>query len=970
MKTLLLLLALTIQTDKLDEICDSTAVWMQQRTGVKSEIKIKKRMKRGSTLDLYFTKTLSDYPWTGDDIKWFRNQMREAIPSGHKLGEIFCNSVKIGDLLEKYTVPDPRDPSPMVRRVGERRFQKGLDGRYIALWQSHGRYYDEYEGRWKWQRAPVHRTVEDLFTQTYVLPFLIPMLENAGAYVMSPRERDTQRSEIIIDNDHSFDDGRGPAVRTSGTFSRTGLWSNAGIGFADRKAVYSHTDNPFLMGTVCQSSCSGKKATSTASWDFVVPHRGNYAVYVSYRSIPQSSKDAHYTVTHLGGTTEFEVDQTRGGGTWIYLGNFEFDGSGSITLDNRGNTKYCVSADAVKIGGGMGKVDHGGGSSGVPSYCEGALYNMQWCGIDEKVWTKKDNDYANDYASRGPWVKYLKEEKHIPFDLSLAFHTDAGIRQNDSIVGTLAIYTLKSEGKRTFPSGQDRMVNRRLALIVQDEVVKDIRANFNPEWTRRETWDRSYHECRTPDVPAMLLELLSHQNFPDMKYGHDPAFKFTVSRAIYKGILKFFGEYYGAPYTVQPLPVRNFSVLPAEDGKALLSWEPTTDPAEKSAVPNGYTVYTRIDDGAFDTGREVKCTNVEVPVEKGKLYSFKIVAFNDGGRSFPSETLCYGDPEVPGGKRVLIVNNFNRISGPSFIEGGDIAGFNGREDNGVPYIEDLSYIGQVYDYDRGHEWVNDEEPGFGASFCDHATCKVAGNTFDYVSIHARTILSLGFPVSSCNVSRFVSATELASDLPAGTCSADGSFSPDGTITDKAEGVSCAAYDQLTQLSGTSAAAGSPEAGYGIIDLICGKEVEVWSDGLKEMVREATGTGVSMLVSGAYVATALKDDRTRFAEDVLGFRWITGHASPDGKLDSGMKIWNEPNESRYCVENPDALTTRSGSAALANGSVVLRYSSGMLPAAVHFTGHGYKAATYGFPLECLDSDKDFEKTLRSAIEFLK
>ena len=34
----------------------------------------------------------------------------------------------------------------------------------------------------------------------------------------------------------------------------------------------------------------------------------------------------------------------------------------------------------------------------------------------------------------------------------------------------------------------------------------------------------------------MLLELLSHQNFADMRYGSDPRFKFLVSRAIYKGI--------------------------------------------------------------------------------------------------------------------------------------------------------------------------------------------------------------------------------------------------------------------------------------------------------------------------------------------------------------------------------------------------------------------------------------------------
>ena len=37
----------------------------------------------------------------------------------------------------------------------------------------------------------------------YTLPFLIPMLENAGANVFMPRERDWQVHEVVVDNDGS-----------------------------------------------------------------------------------------------------------------------------------------------------------------------------------------------------------------------------------------------------------------------------------------------------------------------------------------------------------------------------------------------------------------------------------------------------------------------------------------------------------------------------------------------------------------------------------------------------------------------------------------------------------------------------------------------------------------------------------------------------------------------------------------------
>ena len=77
----------------------------------------------------------------------------------------------------------------------------GLQGRHLSLWASHGRYYDIGKGEWRWQRPFLFCTTEDLYTQTLVVPYLIPMLENAGANVFTPRERDWQRNEVIVDND-------------------------------------------------------------------------------------------------------------------------------------------------------------------------------------------------------------------------------------------------------------------------------------------------------------------------------------------------------------------------------------------------------------------------------------------------------------------------------------------------------------------------------------------------------------------------------------------------------------------------------------------------------------------------------------------------------------------------------------------------------------------------------------------------
>ena len=190
-------------------VCDSVSVLLKARTSVTSRLTLEKIMTRGRTLDLYFNERLADYPWRENDIQWLREELKRQLPKNYRkyrIGQICCKRIPIAELAvpelkddgksykNEFRATDPRKknyPLLVQNRDGQR-FNKGLSGRYIALWQSHGRYYEAKTERWEWQRAPLFRTVEDMYTQSYVIPFLIPMLENAGAYVMTPRERDTQ----------------------------------------------------------------------------------------------------------------------------------------------------------------------------------------------------------------------------------------------------------------------------------------------------------------------------------------------------------------------------------------------------------------------------------------------------------------------------------------------------------------------------------------------------------------------------------------------------------------------------------------------------------------------------------------------------------------------------------------------------------------------------------------------------------
>ena len=927
-------------------VCDSLKTLLLERTGVmQKDLRMTRvRVRGGSTLDLYFSSELSYYPWHRGDVEWFRDRLRslwDDVAEGYKPGRIFTNRYELQQLVlpregndgspagYSHSIPDPRKENGyLVSRAGARRYPLGLDGRHLAVWQSHGRYYDEATDSWLWQRACLHRTVEDMFSPSFVLPFLMPMLENSGAYVLTPRERDTQWREIVCDNDPAFKGRREGRIRRSGRYDESGRWKDAGEGFADFKSSYAFSDNPFTAGSARMAECNGKNANARAVWTPVIEERGEYAVYVSWKTLENSSDSAHYTVRHLGGTTEFVVNQKRGGGTWIYLGTFEFpEGDGcSVMLDNRGPEGSVVTADAVRIGGGMGKLERGGRTSGVASWEEGAHYWMQWAGADSTITRNWDTDYTNDFAARGRWTAMMKEQKDIPIDLSLAFHTDAGIAQADSTIGTLAIYTLRCDGEREFSDGRDRIISRLLCDYVQTQVVEDIRAGFDSTWARRGLWDKSYSESRTTGVPAMILELMSHQNLADMKYGLDPSFRFTVCRAVYKGILKTLSEYYGCPYMVQPLPVHAMSLRFCGESRVRLEWKPTPDPLEPTAVSSGYTVYTRIDGGAFDAGVETDSTWIELPVRPGHVYSFKVEAFNAGGRSFPSETLSAGVAENPVNPRpVLIVNNFDRVSAPAWVDTPQYAGFDSRKDSGVPYIRDIGFVGENYEFDRTSGFVDNDYPGFGASYGDYAGKFVAGNSFDFPSVHGRTLLREGYSFCSMSREAFCSSPE--------------------------------AVDAFA------------------LDLICGKQrrtrigrgavpdrFEVFPGKLCDALAEFAGNGGNIFISGSDIASDCDEAQAGFAASLFGYSLATPDAGRGGRV-GGMEYSHEINPDIYCVESPDGLR-----AAGDNALVWLKHDGTHFGAAVCKDSGRFRTAALSVPVETFLSESDRAAVFRAVLRW--
>lgn len=887
---------------------------------------------------------------TGQDyritLRAGRYPFEDLVPNHYRdPGDIDYRRIPLGQ------TPRPRLVTPLNRPWHAPR---GLEGRYIAMWPSHGWYYNPSIDAWSWQRARVFRTVEDLLPFAFIEPYLAPMLENAGAHVLMPRERDLQINEVIVDND----DGDSLAYR------ETGPWQTApDSAFGRGMPPYHEGETPFAMGTA-RRIATDSVTSAAVRWIPDLPERGDYRVSVAWPRDSLAVSDAEYAVYHAGGVSRFRVDQRIGAGTWIYLGRFTFPAgrnpdSARVVLSNRSEENGHVVADAVRFGGGMGNVARNGRTSGRPRFMEGARYWMQYAGIPDtlvyNITAAPDSDYVDDYRGRAEWVNWLAGAPYgpnkrrsasglgIPVDLSLAFHTDAGRTPDDSTIGTLMIFSTTDARRETlFPDGVSRLAARDLGDIMQTELTRDLRARYRADWTRRSLWDRRYSEAFRPNVPAALLELLSHHNYADMAYALDPRFRFDAARAIYKGILRFLETQSGEPLVVQPLPVDHLEATWNAPGKLRVRWSPRVDSLEASAVPDHYVVHLRRGGGGFDNGLPVQRTELVLDdLEPGVVYSVMVRAVNGGGASMPSEKLAAA--WLPNAPTVLVVNGFDRVSGPAGLESGDLAGFAGFVDEGVADRIDFSTVGDQYGFDRTGGFRNNDAAGHGASFSDLEETLSGGNRFDYPAVHGRAILAAGYGFASVSDETLIS----------------GRIDP-------------APYPAIDLILGEEKATPRP-GNSGVVDF------EPFPSALQAVLAAYLDRGGSMLVSGAYVGRSLvkgteKDDpRRSFARDVLRLRWHAGHAARTGRvmaIDSTFWPLERPlaynvahRPDHYRVEAPDAIAPADSL-----GRTILRYAENHLSAAIAWEGP-YRVIVAGFPLETIPDTADRRALLGAMVRWL-
>ena len=165
-------------------------------------------------ISIFANEPFYSQPFTPQSVNRIYREMPHLFPQPYNTYRVVVfgrNSQQIEDLIPNIYRTAKADAN---RLWGEKNYNgnpwvqntsvpyvptKGLANRHLMIWPSHGRYFRD--GSWQWQRPYLYCTTEDMFTQSFVYPYLFPMLENAGAIIYCPRERDIQQSEAIVDND-------------------------------------------------------------------------------------------------------------------------------------------------------------------------------------------------------------------------------------------------------------------------------------------------------------------------------------------------------------------------------------------------------------------------------------------------------------------------------------------------------------------------------------------------------------------------------------------------------------------------------------------------------------------------------------------------------------------------------------------------------------------------------------------------
>ena len=220
------------------------------------------------------------------------------------------------------------------------------------------------------------------------------------------------------------------------------------------------------------------------------------------------------------------------------------------------------------------------------------------------------------------------------------------------------------------------------------------------------------------------------------------------------------------------------------------------------------------------------------------------------------------------------------------------------------------------------------------SIFDQNGVPVAGNTFDYPTLHARDLLMTD---STMTAER---------DLAISSCTM-GSVQENTFI------------------------------GYRMVDMVCGaqrvdgyshKTYKTMPVQIQCAIKRYTAAGGSLLLSGAYIGEDMQDSLSMtFTRDILKYKYDGSMETdsltiPVPQTNELIQLYSTPNEQCYWTKRVNRLKPEG------NAVSTLNYNS-QFPASVGYRGSDYKVLSYGFPLEMIADNRIRRNLINASYQYL-
>jgi hypothetical protein len=255
-----------------------------------------------------------------------------------------------------------------------------------------------------------------------------------------------------------------------------------------------------------------------------------------------------------------------GGGTWVNLGTFDFDKGDNlyncVMLTNQSRKTWHGNGRCREVRPVAWAISHEVVSpADIPGPSRGTLlrpmgrapydvYGGREAPTTMPTTSIPGRACSHWLAGGSVYVPTL-EGKKVPIELSLAVHSDAGYAKDGA---GLIVHWPSAPPTSTTPTGFGHLQNvvKTAGRAVVCRASHATSATIQGLGTRY-LWDRNYSETRCPRCRQPIIETMSHQNFPDMRRGQDPNFKFDLARSLYKTIVRYVNEMHGRLRSSPPL---------------------------------------------------------------------------------------------------------------------------------------------------------------------------------------------------------------------------------------------------------------------------------------------------------------------------------------------------------------------------------------------------------------------------------